>query len=90
MDNEKNHRKNADRSPEFGDEELGQVTGGTNAVDRPMEGWVSGSTTCKKCGGTFGYKYYYNICMSRYTDGKERDKPDFCPNCENPAENVGR
>lgn len=85
-------RNNKPRMPEIREEELDQVTGGANAVHRPIEGWVWGSATCKKCGATFGYQYYYNICLNVYgkNGSQERDRPDLCPDCENPAENVGR
>ena len=74
------------------DELLDAAAGGTNAVHRPMEGWVWGSATCKRCGDTFGYQYYYNICLNVYGENgsQEHDKPDYCPKCENPAEYVGR
>lgn len=74
------------------DELLDAAVGGTNAVHRPMEGWVWGTTTCKRCGDPFAYQYYYNICLNVYGDNgsQEHDKPDYCPKCENPAEYVGR
>lgn len=77
---------------ELPDELLDAAAGGTNAVHRPMEGWVWGSATCKRCGDTFAYQYYYNIVLNVYGDNgsQEHDKPDFCPKCENPAEYVGR
>ena len=77
---------------ELPDELLDAAVGGTNAVHRPMEGWVWGSATCKRCGETFGYQYYYNICLNVYGNNgsQEHDKPDYCPKCANPAEYVGR
>ena len=74
------------------DELLDAVAGGTNAVHRPMEGLVWGKATCKRCGDTFGYQYYYNICLNVYGENgtQKQDRPDYCPKCENPAEYIGR
>lgn len=74
------------------DELLDAVAGGAHMPNRPMEGWVWGTATCKRCGDTFGYKYYYNICLNVYGENgsQEHDRPDYCPKCENPAEYIGR
>ena len=74
------------------DELLDAVAGGTHMPSRPMEGWVGGTAVCKRCGDTFGYQYYYNICLNVYGENgsQEKDRPDYCPKCENPAEYIGR
>lgn len=74
------------------DELLDAVAGGTHMPPRPMEGWVGGTAVCKRCGDTFGYQYYYNICLNVYgkNGSQEKDRPDYCPKCENPAEYIGR
>lgn len=77
---------------ELPDGELDKVAGGTSMPSQPMSGMVWGSTTCKRCGDTFAYQYYYNIVLNVYgEDGsQEHARPDLCPKCENPAEYVGR
>ena len=66
------------------DELLDAAAGGTDAKYYPYEGMLEGKTTCKRCGQPFSYMYYYSMTLA------EHNKPEFCPNCENPAEYVGR
>ena len=80
------------KNEELTDEQVNAAAGGAAALHRPMEGLVWGTATCKRCGDTFGYQYYYNICLNVYgkNGSQEKDRPDYCPKCENPAEYIGR
>ena len=86
------NKKNVLANPELPDEALDKVAGGTSMPSQPMSGYVWGKATCKRCGETFGYQYYYNIVLNVYGENgsQEHAKPDFCPKCENPAEYIGR
>ena len=70
------------------DELMEAVAGGVMAY-QPISGYMWAKTTCKSCGEPFWYQYYYNMVLDGHEDGGPY-KPDLCPNCENPAENVGR
>lgn len=86
------NKKNVLAKPELPDEALDKVAGGTSMPSQPKSGYVWGKATCKRCGETFGYQYYYNIVLNVYGENgsQEHDKPDLCPKCENPAEYIGR
>ena len=65
------------------------VSGGAEMVQLPMDCIAWGTATCKSCGRPFSFPYYYNMVLDGHKDGAIY-APDLCPNCENPAENVGR
>ena len=76
---------------ELPDEVLDAVAGGAALPYYPIEDYVGATTTCKRCGKPFSYQFYYTMTLNGHREGGEGfDKPDFCPECENPAEYVGR
>ena len=74
---------------QLSEKDLEKVTGGIRPGSDPISGFLVGTTTCKRCGEPFTYEYYYNMVLDGHKDGGAY-KPELCPNCEDPAENVGR
>lgn len=80
-------KKNANESPELRDEDLEQVAGGLDP-SAPTKVYIdaiaTAEATCKRCGHSFTYKYYWQGGMH---DGPwNHPVPDFCPNCDPNAE----